>query len=359
MFQKGKKMDEAIRPYRPAEDKKKILELFKVVWGADSSNTQVAVWDWKFERNPANASRQPVIVVADSAEKIIGMVARLPFRLKFGQDILTVFWSVDFITHPDYRGEIGLKLGRETSHQKEPLLGFPLGPVKLFWKRYHSRPFAQVYSYVHIVDIRHLIRRKCANRFVLAACHYVWQGVRAMTAFLGPRCGSDVDIAEITAFGPEIDVLWKEASVDYQFLQVRDRAYLTWRFLECPHKKYRIFLARRQGMALGYIVIRDEEKNGLHYGYIVDIFIRKGESHGLLGLLLKAVKALETQGVDVITCYMVEHHKMYVAALRQAGFIFRKLSLTGMIFDKEGVLSGDSLVKDGWFLTRGDSDLDM
>ena len=79
-------------------------------------------------------------------------------------------------------------------------------------------------------------------------------------------------IVEVDRFGPEIDELWERTRGDYPVIFPRDAQFLNWRFVDCPEPRYRRFVARRGGRAVGYVVLRRAEPVELPQGIIVDLY---------------------------------------------------------------------------------------
>ena len=57
---------------------------------------------------------------------------------------------------------------------------------------------------------------------------------------------SRVTVASIDAFSAEFDALWERARGSYAMCVRRDRAYLTWKYRQPPHRRYALHAARRE-----------------------------------------------------------------------------------------------------------------
>jgi hypothetical protein len=68
----------------------------------------------------------------------------------------------------------------------------------------------------------------------------------------------------------------------------RDAAYLEWKYARCPHRRYALREARREGELLGFAVSRDEDYRGLRLGWIVDVFA-PADDHDTKDALVGAV----------------------------------------------------------------------
>src|SRR5207244_2923969 len=79
-----------------------------------------------------------------------------------------------------------------------------------------------------------------ANRFKAASVHHP----------------SGIQVTAIAHAGDEFDALWQRISGAYTVLAVRDRAFVQWRFLDCPTAEQHLLLASRGREPLGYLAYR-------------------------------------------------------------------------------------------------------
>jgi hypothetical protein len=81
-----------------------------------------------------------------------------------------------------------------------------------------------------------------------------------------------VVLAPVARFDARYDALWDRAGASYAMCVRRDAAYLDWKYVECPHRRYDVVEATRGGTLAGFAVSRHEEHRGLRLGWIVDLF---------------------------------------------------------------------------------------
>jgi len=127
-------------------------------------------------------------------------------------------------------------------------------------------------------------------------------------------------VRETSSFDQRFDSLWNEASRDHKIMVVRDKAYLTWRYVEKPANDYVILITEKGNDLLGYIVLRCMEEFGLRVGFIVDIFTIPEETGVSVDLISEAVKYFELKQMDMVGCLMLPNVR-YGHSLKQAGFI--------------------------------------
>ncbi len=121
------------------------------------------------------------------------------------------------------------------------MMGFTNKKASSLWERAGSAPFTEISEYSKTIKYSKKLK-------------YFYR----ILDFLSIKNIHNIKIEEIKRFDERFDRLWKKISGDYKAIQVRDRAFLNWRFLQCPHLQYRAFAALQNNEVLGYVVIRDE-----------------------------------------------------------------------------------------------------
>jgi len=81
----------------------------------------------------------------------------------------------------------------------------------------------------------------------------------------GNNFSDDPRVATIERFSGQWDIHWKALSHDYHVTINRTSSYLNWRFVQNPKIKYRIFGLNKNGVVVGYIILR-VESGGRIYG---------------------------------------------------------------------------------------------
>lgn len=135
----------------------------------------------------------------------------------------------------------------------------------------------------------------------------------------------------------------------------RDRTYLRWKYLECPHRRYEIWQARRRRELAGYAVIRHEDYRGLRLGWILDVFTH-AKDHEARGVLLGAVlEALRAAGVARAQAFSM--NARVAEDMRRYGFLARPSPMQFCVRSRAG---GDVPFADlgRWHVMFGDGDMD-
>lgn len=348
-----------IRKYK-SNDKEQIYQLIREIWGEDKAEKSKKHWDWQFESNPANPPDGPNILVLEQDNRIVGLFSGLPVSIKVKDKVLTALWTVDFMTLPKHRGR-GVRLLKQMMKEPYILLGNPNDNSYPLGKRLGWFDICQPPTLINIINMANILKTKPRNRIVIGLGGIVWKLASMMLSMSkGISQGGDISVKRISIFDEEIDRFWKKVSRDYGVIVVRDRKYLNWRFVDCPDEKYAIYIARRNGKISGYIILRNEDKGGLKYGYIVDILTMSDDKELLQYLIQKAVELFKIKGVDLITCLISPCNRVHLGILKRNGFFFKEYITKFMGYTNSLQLPEKDLKNPcNWFISRGDSDIDL
>lgn len=240
---------------------------------------------------------------------------------------------------PGYTGKLNFPIKADTGHINCAL---PVSARALVTRLPASRSAEPWYP---------IAESAIANPAVAAASRaLVW----ALLTRPSPR---GITVREVGSFGDEYDALWARVRDAVPVTQVRDAAYLRWRYLENPFT-FRILEARRGGALAGYLVtlaLRDEQRTDLRRLYIVDWFFHPddGDTVGR-ALLDAALRTVLDEGIDMVTAQAVRRSPVQLP-WRYFGFILRPWSKPVIIYrNTEGARLLDDPAP--WHFTLGDTD---
>ena len=134
-----------------------------------------------------------------------------------------------------------------------------------------------------------------------------------------PAVAGDWSIASAGHFDERIDELWREACGGFDFIIVRDRAYLNWRYCDPRAGAFTVRLAERDGRILGYCVLRMLRGKG----YIADLLVLPERMDVAGSLVRDAVAHFVRAGAPAVRCWTMSHHP-YNTMLAGAGFSVRR-----------------------------------
>jgi len=349
-----------IRNFKP-EDRNKIFDLLKIVWGESFTEKLREIWLWKIENNPFKENGISVATVMEKEDRIIGVISKMPAPLKFHEKETKCIWLCEYIVHPDHRG-LGHKLMENVMKEPAILLG---ATNELSYKVVKKLGWSDIYilkNRIYITNLRHILKnKKVGNQFLQFICGKIWNVLNNFLNILNKKKGKNISIEKITIFDQNIDKLWERIEKNYGIIVVRNKEYLNWRYVDRPDINYNIYLAESDKKVLGYVVTRTDSHDDLKFGHIVDIICDFDRSDACYPLINEAVQDFRIiNDVDLITCYISPYHHLYDKALRRNGFFF-KTSKRQVVFynNSPSVSKNDISNTNDWFFTRGDSDMDM
>lgn len=253
-----------------------ILDLRRATFGdVDSEKLRPDVWRWRFADNPAG---QGWIRLADHDGRVVGHYAAVPMRVRVAGAERVFAMSCDTMTHPDYQKQgIFVTLAQELYDDiarrdgVTTVFGFPNDSSrpgfvgKLDWFDVHVFPLR-----VKPARSAGILARWVPPALAAALGAIADRAYRVVTPRVGPpqRCR----IEPLARFDDRFDALWRRHQDLAPVMQVRDRAFLEWRYLAVPSFGYRPFAVHVGDRLEGYLVLRRLELMGLPFVAILDLF---------------------------------------------------------------------------------------
>jgi GNAT superfamily N-acetyltransferase len=351
------------RDYVP-EDVDGILGLRQATFGdVDPARLLPDIWRWQFLDNPAGRGW---VRLADHDGRVVGQYAAVPttFRVgRAGERVLAM--SCDTMTHPDYQRQgMFVALARELYAEIERLgvttvWGFPnaaSGPGfvgKLDWFQVHEFP-----TWVKPLRTKHVLQRWLRWRPLAAALGAVGDAAYRRIA---PRPAEPVRavIRAISTFDARFDELWVRHRDMAALVQVRDAAFLNWRFRAAPVFAYEPFEVVVDGRLEGYVVLRVLRLFDLPFGAVVDVFpcpiVDDVVMRDVLGFAERHVAA---RGAAFLTALLPPRHEHH---LRRFGFLRvpRFANPRAWWLGCRCAPADEPFYRaiDNWYITYGDSDI--
>ncbi len=344
-------------------DEAGIRNLFHLVFNKKMS---VEHGDWQYTKNPAGES---IIYVADSGQDVVGHFALMPVRMKIGDQNCIGGYTLDAMTHPDYKRQgifptlakeiygRAVERGMHFLYAFENENSYPPVIAKLgHHDIYRGIPlWARVLSWQNVIE-KHLVGSEFVARLA-GRCAGLVTSVFSGTV---PKRNT-YSIHEVTSFDERFNELWKDCSGHGSIMAIRDREYLTWRYIQKPEQQYAIFVAEKGEKLTGYIILKCVQELGLYTGFIMDVLTRPEEPQAARELISSALGYFKEKTVDVVGCLMVPG-AAYSRLLGKAGFIRvpRRLLPQAMYWTGRQLTFSypSSFLFDyhNWFITWGDHD---
>lgn len=342
------------------EDRDEFLSLCSIVFGEKKAAEKDAIFDWILADNPARISQNPDLQILDLDGVMAAAYMCVPTRLKIGEEIVFSQWLSTAMSHPDHRG-FGVRLIRALFVDL-PRLGFPIENTLTLYKRSGGKVVVTTALLTYLFNAGPLLKAKVPVMKPLAGLVGLawWAFLFVRQILLSPPADRSLTFVDETVLDGRFDAFWNEASQKHRNLSVRDSAYVNWRYLSCPIRNYEVFTARKDGEIVGFAALRVAEIEGVIYGYLVDILDRNGDSRVLTGIVKESIRRLKVKGADISKCLVVNNNDSIGGLLSACGFLFRAPFLKMMAFSNdEGFMTRACDTPDDWFLTLGDSDLDL
>jgi acyl transferase domain-containing protein/acyl-CoA synthetase (AMP-forming)/AMP-acid ligase II/acyl carrier protein len=348
-----------VRWYQPS-DRAAILSLVREVWGDVAAANLDRMWDWKYERNPFNEAGLPSVMVVEHAGQIVAMQGGMASRMKIGQEVYPVLWGADTQVHPQHRIAAGLLIGAMETATTRILLGAPNERMQeILDKSGRGEPLVRYTNYTGVLRLAPLLRAKGVGKLTSLLGGICFRPIAFALGLCRPARGSGrISIAEIDSFGEEFTAFWSRVAPGYEALTVRDQAYLTWRFTQCPGRRYAILAARRGRELAGYMVLRDETGRGVRKGIIVDLLAGRNDREARGALVSEAVRIFKARGVDKVECVIAANRDDLGSDFRRNG-LYLRLPLAGVIVNQVGPMREKVRAVRDWLITFADSDPDV
>jgi predicted N-acetyltransferase YhbS len=316
-----------IEDYRP-EDKADILEMNRAEYGEIALASE-AYFDWLNLQNPVNGNY--VRVAREKATgAVIGFSMFVPVRMIWQKETMTALVGANLVIRPEFRRRgISLEFSnslnedfKQTDHRF--LYAFPNPRSKPGLIRNKYTVVCQIPLLVRPLNIGVLTGSYLQNAFLRWGVNIGWQaaGHIVWREHQPSQNGHLLDIMEDKGFDEAYDRFWEKVRTKYNLMIVRDRAFLQWRFIEIPYRKYTILSARRGRDILGYAVLRQAEIRKTEVGMIADLLVLPGEEgeRAGLGLLHEAMRRFRQADLALCGGLMLPHTEEY-GLMRRAGYL--------------------------------------
>ncbi len=364
-----------------ASDRGAIAAFLEEAYGTRAGLKGPERWTWQFVENPY--AHQPdgtvPVWIAVDGERVVGQIAVQEAALQVQDDRLAAGWILDVMVLPNHRGGglghqlyeavardvptlVTLTMADATRKMGERLGAITLGEVHQLTRWVRPDP-ATVRRYLMVrTEIHPWARRMAVLGCRVGQFHRLLPLVvnpllrlRDLIRPVRPTSGA-TKIVEVSAFGDEVDDLWRRTRSDYPVIFPRDAQFLNWRFVECPEPSYRRFVASRDGETVGYLVLRNAEPVELPEGHIVDLYAARGDTTTIEDLIRHSLAFFGDRVAAIESGTSVPEIE---AVLRRHGFVRTRTHRPTCVCADAGARARLSELKDTWFFSRGDHDWDQ
>ena len=148
---------------------------------------------------------------------------------------------------------------------------------------------------------------------VLAAARLAWSVLRPAKRLPGH---APWRIRTIDHFDESADEFWSQAARAFDFIRVRDRAYLNWRYCDPRGGPFTVRVAELDGALLGYAALRADE----HGAVLGDLLVLPDRDDVAEALIADAITLAKERRSPFLRCWMPRSHP-YRRLLTDFGFV--------------------------------------
>jgi len=350
------------RRYQKA-DIPQLSKLIKQIFG-DERNTQYLTW--KYDKNPAGKA---VSAIAEKEGEVIGQVGAIPLRFYINGKEYLATQEVDGCLDKD-KGKFDtifhlIRLRQKINEEENiPFTYFFSIAIssKIALRSERNKKVCPTPVLVKITDSEPFLNRKIpvkglAKILALPANYFLRLWYPSNKAL--PK---GTQLRELETFDARFDSFWERFKDDYAFMTVRDCAYLNWRYVQIPERKYKILALeeKKTDEILGFIVLCESLKE-IKIGRILEIAtLKNGPEKATRFLLGEAMRHFHKKRVSVILCWMLPHCHIF-KELSRLGFQSRENEGVDLIyrstFVENPVIPIDFATnKENWYICMGDAD---
>lgn len=294
----------------PKDELWKVQELFSQAFGGRTLSRDML--KWQMEENPCLRERA---ISLWNGETLVAYNAYTPFPAIFKGEEIVAAVSGTTMGNKDFPGtsvQLAVECDRQNSDIKLKY-GFPNHNFFRITKKYLSDEFK------YIGDIA----------FWVAS---------AQKRDVSPT------IRQFHAFSNEFETISRELAKEHEFIKIRNKDFLNWRFFQKPGCDYKGFAYEKRG----YIVADIYIENGVRQLQVVDILADSEEV--MAELLTYAVNLAYEWDCNVVKLWLTS--KRYEDVLKQQGFIYGEHPFAMNVHGQNLNLNIS-----GSYITMGDSDI--
>lgn len=310
-----------------------------------------AYYRWMYLQNPAGPA---VVWSVRQGGRVVASFAIAPKRFQVGGRRVLIGKTMDMFTDPAHQGK-GL-IRRCTAAVFEQarasgMAGWYVTPsvnsYPIFTGKWGYSEDLRVVFRARILRLAPVLGAVAGPARLLGA---VADGLLGMFGRRRLRIPDGFELEELHGFGAEADRLWEEVAPGYPVAQVRDAAYLNWRYLLNPDE-YTCLGLRREGRLAGIVVLAETIRRGVRCGEVVDFVCPAGDDESFRLLIDAAVDHSSRRGHALVQMWSVFGTRLD-RRIRRAGLRLRRADIKFLLSPD----LSDPRLHDpsAWLLTQGD-----
>jgi hypothetical protein len=306
-----------VRAYEPGDEH----SLVRLLGGPFAQTGGLEHWRWKLRHWPSDAAN---VWLATSKGEAVSHYGGIPLRYSLDGSAAGAMISVDAMTAPEFRrrGLLTQGVTRAFADWKAHGIAFTLGLPNAQWG---SRTAAA--GWQPLFPLQWLVRPLRPEVFAARRLGLPWLRHAGVVSRLWqrwmrnrPRPDSQVEFREVTKADYIFDRLWERGASSAGFSVVRDSAWVQWRFLASPARRYDVVLGQRNGTPVGYWATHVAKTDDKTSAFLAELFVPERDEAARESLLAGAIARANEAGADILAALAVPGTTFH-ASLHRAGFL--------------------------------------
>lgn len=268
--------------------------------------------DWRFRRNPHGEAK---FAVASTGDRIVGLIALVPTRLRRGEVLVRGYQAIDTAVHSSCRGRgIFVQMGALAQDPQklagDVLWGFPNANAAPGWYgRLGWTNFGQV----------PLLMRPLRSSFLFGRIHPKLRDIDVPLIGNHPSPSRIyTDDAQLTS---DFEGLWQQVVPQLEITVDRGGEWLRWRLMDKPGANYRcVGMKSAAGDLQAFVASKVSDKHGGRLCYVMEAMATSEHQSDLAKLLLAEIALAARGGAEVALAWCPKSAPNY-SAYRKAGFL--------------------------------------
>jgi len=312
------------RLYQEGDDQE-IVELLRSSFTSWAElQKPIEYWRWKYRQSPLETH----IVVSTVGKEIVGVGHCIKMKVKLCNRVLISYYDDDYATNPEYRKK-GVykavtkftdKIKKDT--QADFCYWITRNPIVLTRAMIHEQvsfptPFSDL---VRINNIDHFIEKYSIESASFFKSNFLLNKHLTFIENQSHAPKTDFILVDLDAFDERFETFWDNIQDDYDYILLRNRDYMNWRFTQNPRVKYKIKAALFGDRVVGYVVLEIDDNKGYLAGSIFDLLSLRDRVDVIFTLFEEAVNYFDSLNIDCISITTMQGHS-YQKIADSLGFV--------------------------------------
>ena len=301
-----------IRPARD-EDVPRLLELFALCFGRPMSTEH---WHWKYRTRETSA--ETVWVGVDTHDRPVFQYGGMPFSLRIGDRTVDAMSGADVMTDPAFRrrGVFAAVMAQAHAAWRDAgvtcVTGLPTAQWGSRTRVLDWRPVGPLAWRLRVLRPEAILARRLRWSTVgrLRGAGRVFDRLSAIPA--PPPRG--ITVVPVTQLEETFELAPGAIEREPILAPVRDRDWVSWRYLTCPEPAYRVLAAREGDQLAGYVALREDPR----FVFVTELTAL----HGKAARALLCATLAWARGRDAVAvAFLGTTDAAIRRALRRTGFV--------------------------------------